>query len=205
MKKIVDVRTRRAHARDLDKAAREIIQTIGRSWIKLARICSEIRDGAYFKELGYEKFQDWLVERVGRHKSTVYVAMRARKELTGNVPAEVLDRMTLTNADLLSRVPTSRRPELIAAAVAETGRQFSETVSAAVPNLHEETLIHVEFWLARSVADVLERVLEKAMLLEETDSRTTALEAILAEYDVTHQEEASVPPELRNPCKESEP
>jgi len=38
----------------------------------------------------------------------------------------------------------------------------------------------------RSLAEVIERCIEKAKVLNETGSRTAAIEAIFAEYDVGH-------------------
>jgi len=92
----------------------------------------------------------------------------------------------MQNAYILSRVPKSRQVELLKAAQTQTEQKFRETVEATVPGLHLEHSVHVEFWVPRSLAEVIERCIEKAKVLNETDSRTAAVEAIFAEYDVGH-------------------
>jgi hypothetical protein len=97
-----------------------------------------------------------------------------------------LAQMTEQNAYILSRVPKSRQPELVKAAKRQPERKFRETVEEAVPGLHLEFSVHVELWVPRSLAKVIERCIEKAKILNQTDSRTDAVEAIFAEYDLRH-------------------
>jgi hypothetical protein len=74
----------------------------------------------------------------------------------------------------------------VRAAQTQTEREFRETVEATIPGLHLEDMVHVEFWLPRSLAEVIERCIDKAKVLNETESRTAAVESIFAEYDVRH-------------------
>ena len=109
--------------------------------------------------------------------------MRAARDLVPIRDAE-LDRMTMQNAEILSRVPKPKQAALVEAAQTQTEKEFRKTVENTVPRLHLEGMVHVEFWVSRSLAEVIESCVEKAKLLNETDSRTAAIEAIFAEYDV---------------------
>ena len=96
--------------------------------------------------------------------------------------------MTMQNAEILSRVPKSKQSALVEAAQTQTATEFRKTVEETVPSLHIEENIHVEFWVPRSLAEVIDRCIEKAKALNETDSRTDAIEAIFAEYDLGHSD-----------------
>jgi hypothetical protein len=62
----------------------------------------------------------------------------------------------------------------------------SEDRRSDLPDLHREDMVRVEFWVPRSLGEVIERCIEKTKVLNETESRTAAIEAIFAEYDVRH-------------------
>ena len=172
---------------ELDREVRKLVGEVERTWFRIGRLCERCRSAYLYQELGFERFDDWISDAVGWSRSRAYVAMRAAREL---VPIRDVDlaRMTIQNADLLSRIPKSKQAGLVEAAVTQTERQFRETVKAAVPDLHLESMVHLEFWVPRSLAEVIESCIEKAKSLNETDSRTTALEAIFAEYHVNHAE-----------------
>jgi hypothetical protein len=55
-----------------------------------------------------------------------------------------LDRITMQNADILSRVPKSKQAALVKAAQQQTEREFRKTVEATVPGLHPQGRIHVK-------------------------------------------------------------
>ena len=84
----------------------------------------------------------------------------------------------MQNAEILSRVPKSKQAALVEAAQRQTEKEFRKTVEAIVPSLHLEGNVHVEFWVPRSLAAVVERCIEKAKVLNGTNSRTAAVEAI---------------------------
>jgi hypothetical protein len=111
--------------------------------------------------------------------------MSAAKELVPIRDAD-LSKITMQNAVILSRVPKSRQAGLVEAAQTQTEQKFRETVEATVPGLHLEHSVHVEFWVPCSLAEVIDRCLEKAKVLNQTDSRTDAVEAVFAEYDLRH-------------------
>ena len=131
------------------------------------------------------RFDDWILAAVGQSRSRAYVAMRVARNLVPIRDAD-LAQITMQNADILSRVPKSRQAALVKAAQTQTERDFRETVETTVPGLHLESSVHVEFWVPRSLLEVIERCIQKAKVLNETESRTAAIEAIFAEYDVGH-------------------
>jgi uncharacterized protein YjaG (DUF416 family) len=178
-------RERKRQAIELDSEVRQLVHEVDTLWLRVGRLCERCRSERLYQELGLERFDDWIRDAVGWSRSRAYVAMRAARDLVPIRDAE-LDRMTMQNADILSRVPKSKQAALVEAAVIQTEREFRKTVEKTVPGLHLEDMVHVEFWVPRSLAEVIERCIEKAKVLNETDSRTAAVEAIFAEYDIRH-------------------
>lgn len=176
---------KKQRAIELDREVRKLVREVERTWFQIGRLCERCRSERLYRELGFERFDDWIRDAVGWSRSRAYVAMRAAREL---VPIRDTDlaRMTVQNTDILSRVPKSRQAALVRAAQTQTKQKFRETVDATVPGLHLEDMVHVEFWLPRSLAEVIERCIDKAKVLNETESRTAAVESIFAEYDVRH-------------------
>jgi hypothetical protein len=170
---------------DLDREVRKLVREMDQAWLRVGRLCEQCRSQELYRELGYERFDDWISDAVGWSRSRAYVAMRAARDLVPIRDAD-LDQITMQNAEILSRVPKSKQARLVEAAQRQTEREFRETVDAIVPGLHLEDKVHVEFWLPRSLAEVIERCIEKAKVLNETGSKTAALEAIFAEYDLQH-------------------
>ena len=170
---------------DLDLEVRELVRKMDQVWLRVGRLCERCRGERLYQELGFERFDDWICDAVGCSRSRAYVAMRAARDLVPIRDAD-LNQMTMQNAEILSRVPKSKQPALVEAAQAQTEREFRKTVEAIVPSLHLEGNVHVEFWVPRSLAEVIERCIEKAKVLNETESKTAALEAIFAEYDLQH-------------------
>ena len=180
-------------AQQLDKEADRLARIIGRAWIRVAQLCQECREQRYYKELGYERFGDWVEAKFGRSRSTAYAGMHAIEELcAGGMDETEIESLTLANAIVLSKVPTSRRKELLHAANSETERTFEHTVSERVPDLLLEGNVQVFFTVPRSFVEVIERCIEKAKIQEETESRMIALEAIFSEFDVRHSELAKI-------------
>ena len=176
---------RKQNATKLDSEVRQLVREIYRVWLRVGRLCERCRGERFYQELGFKRFEDWISAAVGMSRSRAYVAMRAAKNLVPIRDAE-LDRMTMQNAEILSRVPKSKQAALVDAALMQTEREFRKTVEATVPGLHLEDMVHVEFWVPRSLAEVIERCIEKAKVLNENDSRTAAVEVIFAEYDIRH-------------------
>ena len=176
---------KKQRAIEVDREVRKLVHEVDTLWFRVGRLCEQCRSERLYQELGFERFDDWIRDAVGWSRSRAYVAMRAAREL---VPIRDTDlaRMTVQNADILSRVPKSRQAALVRAAQTQTEQKFRETVEATIPGLHLEDMVHVEFWLPRSLAEVIERCIEKAKALNDTESRTAAVEAIFAEYDIRH-------------------
>jgi hypothetical protein len=176
---------KKQRAIEVDREVRKLVHEVDTLWFRVGRLCEQCRSERLYRELGFERFDDWISDAVGWSRSRAYVAMRAARELVPIRDAD-LARMTVQNADILSRVPKSRQAALVRAAQTQTEREFRETVEATIPGLHLEDMVHVEFWLPRSLAEVIERCIDKAKVLNETESRTAAVESIFAEYDVRH-------------------
>jgi hypothetical protein len=176
---------RKRQANEVDCEVRQLVHQTDQVWLRIGRLCLRCRSERLYPELGFEKFDDWIIDAAGRSRSRAYLAMRMARDLVPIRDAE-LDQMTMQNAEILSRVPKSKQPALVEAAKTQTEREFRKTVEATVPGLHIESNVHLEFWVPRSLAEVIERCIAKAMVVNETDSRTAAIEAIFAEYDVGH-------------------
>jgi hypothetical protein len=176
---------KKQRATELDREVRKLVHELDRLWFRIGRLCEQCRSQQLYRELGFKTFDDWIRAAVGWSRSRAYVAMRAARDLVPIRDAD-LAQITLQNANLLSRVPTSKQAALVRAAQTQTERQFRGTIEATVPGLHLEDMVHVEFWVPRSLTEVIERCIEKAKVLNDTDSRTAAIEAIFAEYDVSH-------------------
>jgi hypothetical protein len=176
---------KRQRAIELDREVRKLVRQIDTTWLSVGRLCARCKSGELYKELGFKNFDTWIYDAVRCSRSRAYVAMRAARDLVPIRDAE-LSQITMQNAAILSRVPKSRQAELVQVAQTQTEREFQETVEAAVPGLHLEYSVHVEFWVPRSLAEVIERCLDKAKVLNQTDSRTDAVEVIFAEFDIRH-------------------
>jgi hypothetical protein len=123
-----------------------------------------------------------LILKLNQMKQTNLRGLYPREELLASWNRGYWVKVALMG----SRVPKSKQAALVEAAVIQTEPEFRKTVEAIVPGLHLEDNVHIEFWVPRSLAEVIERCIEKAKLLNETGSRTAAIEAIFAEYDVWH-------------------
>jgi hypothetical protein len=178
---------KKQQAVQLDRQVRELVRKIETTWLSLGRLCEQCRRERLYLEIGFKSFDHWLRDAVTWSRSRAYVAMRAARELVPIREADLL-QITIQNATILSLVPKSRQPALVPAAKTETERKFRETVEAAVPGLHLEHSVHVEFWVPCSLAAVIERCIDKAKVLNQTESRTDAVEAIFAEYDIRHSD-----------------
>lgn len=179
---------KKRRAIEVDREVRKLIREIDQAWFRVGRLCERCRSERLYVELGYERFDDWISEVVGLSRSRAYVAMRAARDLVPIRDAD-LDRMTMQNADILSHVPQSKQAALVEAAVSQTEREFRKTVETAVPDLHLEGMVHVEFWVPPSLAETIECCIEKAKALNGTDSRTTAIEAVFADYFIHHADQ----------------
>jgi len=170
-------REKTQRAMELDREVRQLVHEVDALWFRVGRLCERCRSERLYHELGFERFDDWIRDAVGWSRSRADVAMRAARELVPIRDAD-LARMTVQNADILSRVPKSRQAVLVRAAQTQTEQEFRETVDATVPGLHLEDMVHVEFWLPRSLAEVIERCIDKAKVLNETESRTVEFHPI---------------------------
>jgi hypothetical protein len=177
--------TRKQQATELDSEIRQLVREMDQVWLRVGRLCQRCRSERFYQELGFERFDDWVSDAVGWSRSRAYVAMRAARDLVPIRDAD-LDQMTMQNAEILSRVPKSKQATLVEAAQTQNERDFRKTVEATVPSLHIEVNVHVEFWVPSSLAEIIERCIEKVKMLNETESRTAGLEAIFAEYDLQH-------------------
>jgi hypothetical protein len=178
-------KARNQKATELDSEVRRLVREMDQVWLRVGRLCLRCKGERLYQELGFERFDDWIIDAVGMSRSRAYVAMRVARDLVQNRDSE-LNQMTMQNAEILSRVPRSQQPGLVEAAQTQTEREFRKTVEANFPELHIKVNVHVAFWVPRSLAEVIERCIEKATILNETGSRKAAPEAIFAEYDVGH-------------------
>jgi hypothetical protein len=176
---------KKQQAVQVDREVRQLIRQIDTTWLTVGRLCARCKSEQLYLEIGFKRFDDWLREAVGWSRSRAYVAMSAARELVPIRDAD-LSRMTMQNAYMLSRVSRSKQGALVEAAQMQTEQAFRQTVEATVPGLHLEPNFHVEFWVPRSLAEVIERCVDKAKVLNQTDSRTDAIEAIFAEFDIRH-------------------
>jgi hypothetical protein len=176
---------KKQQAVQVDREVRQLIRQIDTTWLTVGRLCARCKSEQLYLEIGFKRFDDWLREAVGWSRSRAYVAMSAARELVPIRDAD-LSRMTMQNAYMLSRVSRSKQGALVEAAQTQTEQAFRQTVEATVPGLHLEPNFHVEFWVPRSLAEVIERCVDKAKVLNQTDSRTDAIEAIFAEFDIRH-------------------
>jgi hypothetical protein len=176
---------KKQQAVQVDREVRQLIRQIDTTWLTVGRLCARCKSEQLYLEIGFKRFDDWLREAVGWSRSRAYVAMSAARELVPIRDAD-LSRMTMQNAYILSRVSRSKQGALVEAAQMQTEQAFRQTVEATVPGLHLEPNFHVEFWVPRSLAEVIERCVDKAKVLNQTDSRTDAIEAIFAEFDIRH-------------------
>ena len=176
---------KKQQAQQLDQEVRKLVRRIETTWLAVGRLCLRCKSEELYKELGFRNFDVWIYDAVGWSRSRAYVAMGAAREL---VPIRDSDlaQMTMQNAYILSRVPKSRQLALVHAAKSQSERRFLETVQAAIPGLHLEFPVHVEFSVPRSLAEVIERAVAKAKILNESDSRTDAVELIFSEFDIRH-------------------
>ena len=120
---------RKQRATELDNEVRQTVAEIDRVWLRVGRLCERCRSERLFRELGFERFDDWISDAVGCSRSRAYVAMGAARGLVPIRDAD-LNLMTMQNAEILSRVPKSKQPALVEAAQVQTEREFRKTVGA---------------------------------------------------------------------------
>jgi hypothetical protein len=177
-------------ARDCDKRVRALVEKVEKTWVAIAQECAEMKKHRWYRDLGFTAFPDWMQEAVGRRKSTIYDAMGAIERLADDVSAEDLRDMTLENAKALSKVAPSKRRQLIEQAKREPGPEFRRSVNRVQPGtVDEKGSYHFEVWLEdKEELDVAERAIERAKILEATDSRAAAFERIVSDFLTSHEE-----------------
>lgn len=188
MAKAKDIEARKARAENLDRQVRGLVKDAEKTIFNVARLCSQCRREKLHKELGFPRFEAWLIARVGRRKSTIYLAMTAVEELDGQISDEQLHGLTLENAATLARVQPSRRLGLLEKAKNETAMAFRRTANNAAGGqvVEEAGEVLKEFWLEPSMAEATEHAIRTAMILEDTESRPKAFERIISEFLVSH-------------------
>lgn len=179
---------KKQRAMQVDREVRRLVRDIDKLWFRVGRLCERCRSERLYEELGFTRFEDWITEAVGWSRSRAYVGMGAVRNLVPIRDGD-LSQITMQNAYLLSRVPMSEQVALVEAAKTQTEREFRKTVETSVPDLHLETMVHVEFWVPSSLAEMIDSCIEKAKALNATNSRNTAVEAIFAEYLLRYDEQ----------------
>lgn len=177
-------------ARACDKQVRDLLRRVEKTWVEIAQKCSEMKKHRWYKQLGFERFEDWMAEVVGKSKTVIYGAMRVVEDLAESVSSEDMREMTLENAKALSKVAPSKRAGLVERAKREPGPKFRASVNEVQPGtVDEKGSYHFEVWLEeKTELDVAELAVERAKILEATDSRPAAFERIISEFLTNHQE-----------------
>jgi hypothetical protein len=180
--KEVKANARKMIAARLEKEALHLIAGVEKAWVRIGQVCLEVRKSGYHVELGFKTFREWMEERIGQRKSQIYMAMSALRELENDFTKKEIAEMTLSNASLMAKVPKSKRRKLLKHAQKQTEKDFRKTIDKEAPGMAIERKGHLEWWLEQSAIAVIERGIEKAKEIENTDSQTVALEAIFTHY-----------------------
>jgi hypothetical protein len=175
----------RERAVQLDGQVEEVLNGIGRAWVKLGLLCSRMRDEKLYSHLGYSSFDGWMAKRVEQSRSSVYFAMKIVDSLSPQMSEEQIGELTKENAATLARLPESKRfePEIMEQAKVMPSAEFKEMVeSGLTPTEREERRRWLSFWCEQTQATVIEGAIELSKKLSGTESRAEALELICAEF-----------------------
>ena len=153
-----------------------------RYWQEQARDAKEAHDREEWKTLGYDSFNDYLDAACDWGRSQTYAGMRALEKLS-DLPAEVVERLPLGNAVILSNIPPQERDaETVRDAVEGTQKNFVQSVKRRKPNLHINVSETVSFKLHEGAQEVWRNALEDAK--EEIGGKNVA-DGEAVEYIIT--------------------
>jgi predicted lipase len=173
----------KSEAVQFTESIKSMVSGNGRSWMKVALACRQCRNERIWELAGSTGFGAWLGETTGKSRSYVYSGIDAIDKLEGSIEETKISDLTLDNARLLSKVPTSRREELFEAARNSTAEKLLEAIEREVPGLHIETHRTWSVRLTDSQRDVVNRALEEVGKQEGIEGKGNQLEAICAEWE----------------------
>ena len=168
-----------------DGELRRLWLDMHRSWIRFGAALVDFHDRGYHASLGFPRFSEWAESRkIGR--STAYEAMRIVRNLLLLVPMERAELMSKQNAKALLCVPKERMTEALVSKAQElTEDEFwdylqDEQTGIWKPVEVKRTIV----WrgLPLSLAQLINRAIEIAMRMENTDDRKVGLERIFSEF-----------------------
>jgi len=175
-----------------DKRLREIDQAWSEIWLEAADIVIAVEAGELWRDGGYHSKSDWLINACPRSRGFIHMAVAARKELT-DIADEDLRQVSLGNAKVLTQLPkrARARKSVLDKAKTLTTREFIPQVTQDEPDSHIEATITISYRVSSSQAKKIRAAADLWRILNEDDDANDGqvLEAICADYMLSHQEE----------------
>lgn len=186
---ITDSDLRHEMFRELDARAREIEVLFRRTWVDFAEIITAMRDQELWREGRYTSLHSWLKTACPCSRSWAYLAVGALDELK-DIPLDELRQIPLKNAEILKRLPRSRRggKEMLDDAKSCAPREFLPRVIEAYPDSLLEPEIRLEWKFTKSQAQNVNAFFEMwRMLNTEPASESDILEELTAKWMLENQ------------------
>jgi len=178
---------RLALAQAHDSRFRELERIKTEVWSEQAELAITIQDNTEYLELGFQSFGRWLASAAPKSRSAMYAYMALVRELE-EVPTKDLRQMDVGSAKVVAKVPKRlRSPEIIEAAKLEP-RETVKFVQERHPDLHIETQVPRQYAFTRTQATAIDGAIELCRVIKGVDTEPEALEAICADYLISHQD-----------------
>jgi hypothetical protein len=136
----------------------------------------------------FRSFGQWLQNAAPWSERDCRYALSAVKELK-DIPDDELRQIPRVNVETMKVLSTQvrQRPEVIKAAQTLPEKQFVEKIEKEYPDQHIEARKGIHVAAPKSQSDVIERAIRVAMVVEQIESRSDALEAIAKAYLDEHE------------------
>lgn len=171
---------REKEARELTEEAKAMVLQMGRTHLALGRIFARVREGKFYVEAGYESFPDWAHAVCDIGRSWAYTLADVWIEIKGTIPDDAIPMITVGNAQLLAKLPESKRSDstTLAAAQEMTTADFHDYVQKLQPGLHIEKRHYETYYLSEADRKIVEEAVALAMEQYELKTKSEALAKI---------------------------
>jgi hypothetical protein len=156
-----------------------------KDWQGIAACCLSVdRDGDW-RLLGFESFKAWLHDAAPASERYLYLAMGLWKELSVDIPEDILNTIPIGTAAILQRQvksPKLRRDSRVLAAAKNKPKKFVEELRQIAPDQHVEGIVRKVVEFTESQWSVVEATYEKyQVMLDPNASFAAFIEFLCAE------------------------
>jgi len=185
----------KAKAKDgIRKKIVELIEQIEQTWVEVSVLLADVYENEKFKDWGYEKFEDYTTTELNlEYRSAMYRVQLGKAIQELGLDKNRLKKIGWTKIKELLPLLKSETNEktlndLLKKAEKESYRSIRDFVKqvkeeiVAAENVEKVKKVKVTFQFLQDQFDIVNRAIDRAMELANTDNKALALEYICGEW-----------------------